>query len=731
MRLAFRRILISALLTFSLFSVLSLSSIYAGAPTINTSVASNTCHAATATSFTCSATLTAGHVVIVGIGYLIAGHPGVPTLTVSDSQSNTFTLIISRVCSGCGDTLVTYLYDIASAASSGSDTFTFSWTGGNAAQLGADIYDLNNAATTGIVSSQGDGFSAGTMSSSVASFTSVGLTIGQVLCDGCTGNYVAGSGFQLITNQPNFPTAGNAIMSQFSSTAGSGSTCPATNSAGSSAWAEVCAGIPISGAGSGICTSATTCTATATVQVGNVVVVAIQWSTEPTGVLTVTDSLGNSYIARIPSIEFTSCDASGCINGHTVSTSLWDSLITVAGAATITVTMSGSTSTISVIVYSIANVNPAPTCVAAWSTTTGVTSTVIATSTPCSSTAGSSAIASIGALGAFALTGGAGFTMTTQGASNNFGAQIGTIVGNTVFPASVASATVVSEVAMILGPIAAGGSVGLGSCPTKNTGTNALTNSTVYFWTGTALANEQVNTLQTEIASVNSGHVSSETLALGVYATPGAGSVSVNNPLTLIGNSFKFFTLTPTSAPQLLSWAANVNLGTNGIVSGATIAIAIQGNSKILINSSSLSGMQTASGTIGAGNQFTALSNTATQLFFCGQLTFQVVVTTTTTLSTTTTISSTFTTTINQAGVVTNTNAYLALLIIVALFLIMAKVAGLPGAMLGAIVGIIVVIVGGFLTGAPAYIAIVLIGIGSLAVIFSRLSNSGNAGGGM
>lgn len=735
-RIAF--FVLAAFLAVFLFSSLSFNPVH-GLALIN-----HTCQGAAKNAITesCALTVSAIGDLIVVVVTAWVNNNSCPAGVSSNSTggSETYVRIGNTGClsssNGFGGIQIWMSDFVATSSSSHTVSVTLSSGVGTNGVFSVSGYDTSGSPTAIIGTATGNAAvaSSGTFTTSTSvKFGSPAILIAGVVP---SANQVsvpgAGTGFTTLTTH-----LGSGVDALNIYATDSGVTSPtnfpwtlsSVDSVPTAPFGEFAVAIGASPPGGG-CSSASTCTSTQVLTQGNVEVVAIQWSTELTGVLTVTDTLGNVYKPVIPAVELTSCDSSGCINGHTVSSSIFDSQITVGGTATITVTMSGSTTNIGINFYSLSGFNPTPICVAGWSTATGVTSTVIATSTPCTSSATDEDIASIGGFGSFALTAGASFTLTNS-LSTNFGAQIAQIQGSTSFPASIASATIVSEVAMVLAPTSQLGNVVLGSCPTKNTATNALTNSTVYFWTGTVLQGEQVNTLQTEVTSVNSGHVASETLALAVYATPGTGSVSVNNPLTLVGNSFKFFTLTPTSSPQSLLWSANVNLGTNGIPPGATVAIAIQGNSKILINSSSLAGMQTAAGTIGAGNQFTALSATSTQLFFCGSLSYQVIVTTTTTFSTTTSIISTVTTTINQAGVVTNTNAYLALAIIVTLFLIMAKIGGLPGAMLGAILGVIVVVMAGFLTGAPAYVTIVLIGLGSLAVIVSRISNPGSSGGGM
>ena len=109
-------------------------------------------------------------------------------------------------------------------------------------------------------------------------------------------------------------------------------------------------------------------------------------------------------------------------------------------------------------------------------------------------------------------------------------------------------------------------------------------------------------------------------------------------------------------------------------------------------------------------------------------LIFTVATITTTVSSTLTTGAATVTTTINQAGIQTNVDLYLALAIIGGLFLIMAKVGGIAGAMFGAIVGEIICIVGGIITGDLADVALVATMLGCAAMIYMGRSPGGGGG---
>lgn len=276
------------------------------------------------------------------------------------------------------------------------------------------------------------------------------------------------------------------------------------------------------------------------------------------------------------------------------------------------------------------------------------------------------------------------------------------------------------------------GSQTLGSCPAKNTATFTMVNSTQYFYTQTlAASNEVLNTITAEVASVNSGHSASETLYFAIYSTASAGAISAGNPLLLVG--FKTWTLSATSSPQNLVWSVGSAFNSPG---GATVGIALIGNSKILINQSSLSGMFTGAsaavvGTTGTPNgQFTSLTSVGTELFFCGTLSFQTVVTTTTTVvgSSTTTITTTTTVTTASLQGVSNQLPYLLLdmLVILGPSLIIAELTRqMWGGILGAILGVSVAV----LVGIAPFWLIIIVGLGCLTALL--LSRGVKQGGGV
>lgn len=76
----------------------------------------------------------------------------------------------------------------------------------------------------------------------------------------------------------------------------------------------------------------------------------------------------------------------------------------------------------------------------------------------------------------------------------------------------------------------------------------------------------------------------------------------------------------------------------------------------------------------------------------------------------------------------TNPYSYVGLAIITTFFLIALKAGGMAGALFGGILGIIICIMGGFLSGALATVSLVSVLIGCLAVIYAGRSNGGGGG---
>lgn len=655
----FPRLLIVVILAFAILQFTQFSPVYAVDPVQQ----SHTVCDGTGATQTCTITPHAtGDLLVASVN---SGRVSGTCNSISSVLGSHSGLFSAAVTSGCGADATTGVAEITAvyygvAASTAADTITITFSAATGQDQGAVVYDISGAAANVITTGINSGSNVGCANPCTIS-TTASLSFSEPV--------FRVAAFSYFSENINFPTtnwADTTVISLGANTnrvsayrASSGLSSPnsftfnvSTND--NSNHASFALAVAIFGAtgGAGNCASSTTCNANpVTLTIGNVEVVTIQWSNQANTISSLTDTLGNTW-TQLKLLS--SCDSSGCIDGHTVQTAVYDSLITVGGTSTITVTMTTSTTTIGIVTYSLVNVNPQPICAAGWQTTTGVTSTVIATSTSCSSSPTNTDIASIAGLGAFALTAGASYTLTTSTASGNFGAETANINGNTVFPASIASATVVVEIGLVFAPTSTGSTQTLGSCPTKNTATFTMVNSTQYFWTtNQAATNEVINTIQAEVASVNSGHAASETLYFAIYATANSGAISASNPFQLAG--FKTWTLSPTALPQNLVWTAGLTFNSPA---GATIGISIVGNSKIVLNQSSLSGMFTGAsgavaGTTGVPNgQFTALSSTATQLFFCGTLSFQSVITSTSTVTVTgsTTVTQTITFTTSTAN---------------------------------------------------------------------------------
>lgn len=205
------------------------------------------------------------------------------------------------------------------------------------------------------------------------------------------------------------------------------------------------------------------------------------------------------------------------------------------------------------------------------------------------------------------------------------------------------------------------GAFTLGSCPIKDTSTLTLTNNTVYYYTGTAISSSTVNTISTFLAST-SAPTATQLLYTALYATSGPGAVSVSNPLNLISQHVYF--ITPGMKNQLLTYAVNTG-GTGLINSGATVAVAVEGTSKLTINDSGLSGLYTSTFAVSfppAMIQQLGTSSGSTA-YLCANGNYQFVVTTTiistctTSILTTTTVGTgTFISTITSTATSVDVN---------------------------------------------------------------------------
>ena len=178
------------------------------------------------------------------------------------------------------------------------------------------------------------------------------------------------------------------------------------------------------------------------------------------------------------------------------------------------------------------------------------------------------------------------------------------------------------------------GAFTLGSCPIKDTSTLNLVNNTVYYYTGTALSASTVNTISTFLAST-SAPTASQNLYTALYATAGPGTVSVANPLNLL--SEHVYQINPGMKNQLLSYA--VNTGGSGLIpAGATVAVAVEGSSKLTINASGLSGLYTSVFSVSFPPAMIQQlgSSSGSTAYLCATGNYQFVVTTTVTTTTTT-----------------------------------------------------------------------------------------------
>jgi hypothetical protein len=248
----------------------------------------------------------------------------------------------------------------------------------------------------------------------------------------------------------------------------------------------------------------------------------------------------------------------------------------------------------------------------------------------------------------------------------------------------------------------------IGSCPPgggSGVGHYALTNTTQFWYSGNALGQEVVNTIQTEVQSIKGS--GSHTLNLAVFGTAGSlsngQSPNVANPASLL--YLKSFTITSGTVNQTITVQINIPLN-----SANTLplpfnfwAISISGDDHIIVAASTTSGMTTQSGLPTASSSFTSSGTSSVdKMALCATGSYQSVITgpTTTTVSTqsaTSTMLTTSTFTVSTIGAnLFNSSSnwpviFFILLIPAGLFMGITKnlSGALVGLMIGAIVGLL------------------------------------------
>jgi hypothetical protein len=225
-----------------------------------------------------------------------------------------------------------------------------------------------------------------------------------------------------------------------------------------------------------------------------------------------------------------------------------------------------------------------------------------------------------------------------------------TLANSYTFASQLAGA---SMVAVSLGATVQGSQVQtIGSCPTKNTATFTLVNSTIYMYQGTTVGPQSVNAISTFVAStIGSGP---HTLRLLIYAQQVVGfpSATVSAGFPLIKQYEKSFVLTSGTTNTVVSAQTAVSIGglfAFGTFSSDVWAVGIVGDDHIKINQSSLSGLVTQTGvasTLTQPNTFTSAGTAnGNKIYLCSTAVYQSIVFVTSTLTTTTTPSTTVTTT--------------------------------------------------------------------------------------
>lgn len=277
--------------------------------------------------------------------------------------------------------------------------------------------------------------------------------------------------------------------------------------------------------------------------------------------------------------------------------------------------------------------------------------------------------------------------------------------------------------------IATAGTQTIGSCPAKNTATFTMVNQTLYLYEGTTLANQAVNTVQVNIASVG-GTTGTHTIQLVVYATPAAGAISPSN-LFALQYSRQVAITSGTKNVQIMAAVTGVSFPS----AGATWAVGVVGDNKIALNQSSLGGMFSYSGvpvSTAAQNSFytTQGSSFGTDLALCANSAYQIIQTQTVTVtqSATTSVTVTSTSTVNtinaQVLFANNQNwPIVFLLLFLPCGILLGVTRNLSGGMVGLLIGSVICLMAGVI---PAYIFTgLLIGIVAMMVLIQRSGPNG------
>lgn len=326
---------------------------------------------------------------------------------------------------------------------------------------------------------------------------------------------------------------------------------------------------------------------------------------------------------------------------------------------------------------------------------------------------------------------GSGFQAVAAGQSAlEYNIGNGNVISPTTFPEtcqSCGAAVQSSGVAVVFGSAGAGPSPNqtqtIGSCPSSPPGTFTMVNSTIYMYYGNSLGSEVVNTVSTEIDSiVGSG---SHTIQLLVYVSSGV-TASVATPLTLAYS--RSFVITSGTTNSIIT--AQVNIQVSSAVPFNLWGVGIVGDNKVVIKTSSLSGLFTQSGnpsTAAQPNSFTSQGATSvTKLYLCATANYQSALgTTTVTTAASTTVTTSSTVTVSSIGPTLFTSAsnwpVIFLILVLPAGLFLGATRTLAGALLGLMIGAVIGVMMGIL---PIWVFTLMV-IGMVATAFILRQRSG------
>lgn len=162
---------------------------------------------------------------------------GLQVITASDNESNSFTEVAAEGVSCSFGSCVEFAFS-ANASATHTDAITFRSTG-TVPFFGADIYDVHGSTLAGLVTSAGASPAGSSVAVSSFSAASGGLVLSAAVASPATSlSWAAGSGYTLVTGQPQYEAHNYWQASEYGAVGGP-TTAPFTLTNGGGGFAEV------------------------------------------------------------------------------------------------------------------------------------------------------------------------------------------------------------------------------------------------------------------------------------------------------------------------------------------------------------------------------------------------------------------------------------------------------------------------------------------------------------